>query len=398
MGTRGDIVPFLGLARKFVAMEADVTVCTNANWEELVINTGAKFLSIAPADPPQTGRDDFVFFRENVLPSFRKSFRFVERSVRSGKRPWLIYRNNMLGLECATHLYQLPNAKIVLQPSGVQSVDRPPWPWSGMARGPWRLVYRALLMPAFQLAGACGKYRRLTNAFRREVGLAPVPMRRAQASNELTLLMCPQWFAQPQADWPLRTVCVGFPDQYSSESDREIEAFIQMHGPPLVFTPGTGVTDVQAFSSLAREICRRLRRPGIFLSKYANGLTLTASDTFVHRSFVDLQWLCGRACLLVHHGGIGTTAQAFRAGIPQIILPGRFDQPDNAMRVAELGLGAVVLDNNTSCEAWTATAARLLSDQTMANRLRRVSAAVKEEQAIATAASLICNEAKRWAV
>ena len=42
---------------------------------------------------------------------------------------------------------------------------------------------------------------------------------------------------------------------------------------------------------------------------------------------------------VVHHGGIGTTAQALATGTPQLILPLGFDQKDNAVRVKRLGAG-----------------------------------------------------------
>jgi UDP:flavonoid glycosyltransferase YjiC (YdhE family) len=41
----------------------------------------------------------------------------------------------------------------------------------------------------------------------------------------------------------------------------------------------------------------------------------------------------------VHHGGVGTAAQAFAAGIPQLAVPLADDQPDNAARIERLGAG-----------------------------------------------------------
>ena len=46
---------------------------------------------------------------------------------------------------------------------------------------------------------------------------------------------------------------------------------------------------------------------------------------------------------IVHQGGVGTTAQALRAGVPQLIVPATADQPDNAARVARLGVGRTLL-------------------------------------------------------
>jgi hypothetical protein len=41
---------------------------------------------------------------------------------------------------------------------------------------------------------------------------------------------------------------------------------------------------------------------------------------------------------IIHHGGIGTCAQALAAGIPQLILGIGADRPDNAFRLQHLGV------------------------------------------------------------
>lgn len=42
---------------------------------------------------------------------------------------------------------------------------------------------------------------------------------------------------------------------------------------------------------------------------------------------------------VIHHGGIGTIAQALAAGTPQLMVPFAHDQPDNVSRVEKLGAG-----------------------------------------------------------
>lgn len=49
-----------------------------------------------------------------------------------------------------------------------------------------------------------------------------------------------------------------------------------------------------------------------------------------------------RAGVVVHHGGIGTTARAMLAGIPQLVEPHGNDQFYNARQVVALGAGAAV--------------------------------------------------------
>ncbi len=49
------------------------------------------------------------------------------------------------------------------------------------------------------------------------------------------------------------------------------------------------------------------------------------------------------AAALVHHGGIGTTAQGLAAGLPQLVSPLAHDQFDNAARLQRLGVGRTLL-------------------------------------------------------
>ena len=58
-----------------------------------------------------------------------------------------------------------------------------------------------------------------------------------------------------------------------------------------------------------------------------------------HYPYIALQRLAPRAAAIIHHGGIGTAAQAVRAGIPQFLAPVFFDQFDNAARLETLGVG-----------------------------------------------------------
>ena len=48
-----------------------------------------------------------------------------------------------------------------------------------------------------------------------------------------------------------------------------------------------------------------------------------------------------RAAVNIHHGGIGTSAQALRAGLPQLVRPQAYDQFDNARRLIDLGVAPV---------------------------------------------------------
>jgi len=40
--------------------------------------------------------------------------------------------------------------------------------------------------------------------------------------------------------------------------------------------------------------------------------------------------------LVVHHGGVGTSAQCIAAGLPQVVVPSLYNQPDTAKRLERL--------------------------------------------------------------
>lgn len=391
LGTRGDILPFIMMGRELLRRGYVATILSNENWKDLVEDAGLDFHPIAAKDPPQCGRDDYAFFLENTLPSFTASYDYVLDRCARGTRPLLIYRCNMLGMESAAEKLGLAHVKVALQPSAIRSYERPPWPMTPLAQGRFKSVFKSLIVPAlYGLAELSRRYRKHTNAFRTARGLAPHRFAaRAQRSENATLVMAPTWFALPQSDWPENAHCIGFPFAAEAEVDTEIEAFIAQHGKPIVFTPGTGVQDTRAFFDNAQRACRDLNLPGIFLSAAMGPCPAEAGTPILRKPFADLNWLMPRACLLVHHGGIGTTAQALRAGVPQLILPGRFDQPDNAIRVASMGLGAALMKDSGTPDLWPSIMRQLLESSWMGERLAKASAWINRENAAQKAVTVI---------
>lgn len=96
-----------------------------------------------------------------------------------------------------------------------------------------------------------------------------------------------------------------------------------------------------------------------------------------------------QASLLVHHGGIGTTARALQAGVPQIISPLAYDQPDNGERVVELGVGKVLERPQLTGENLAGLCRRLWDDPNVRAQLARRARSMEENDALARAADAI---------
>jgi rhamnosyltransferase subunit B len=140
-----------------------------------------------------------------------------------------------------------------------------------------------------------------------------------------------------------------FSDEVAHRTDPEaLQTFLAGGSRPIVFTAGTAARREQDFFAAAAEACERLSIRAIFLSASADQLPPRLPDTVLHSTYAPLGRLLPRAAGIVHHGGIGTCAQALRAGIFQLIKPVAFDQFDNAERLDALGVSRTLAGGQTS--------------------------------------------------
>ncbi len=254
------------------------------------------------------------------------------------------------------------------------------------------------------------------NEFRAEAGIGPLYMpykrllRRLTGRSSLALriearmLLVPQWFAEPLGWMARRRVrCLGFPQLDESQQHRpgsEVEKFIDTHGAPVVFAPGTGVQAIDDFCQPIAAACEAMGAPGILLSKHGREafarMPRVGKQPLLHVEFVDdLAWLLARARVLVHTGGIGTIAQAIRAGVVQIIHPLANDQPRNGLRLVMNGLGGLLFP-----DAWTgpeiaATCQQLATSEMHVQYRRHFAELARSEDGAATAADLMAQLALR---
>jgi len=92
-----------------------------------------------------------------------------------------------------------------------------------------------------------------------------------------------------------------------------------------------------------------------------------------------------RASLVVHQGGVGTTAQCLRAGRPMLIMPYSHDQPDNARRMRRIGVARVI--QRVSYKPWRVArlVRAMLATRKYDERARGVAEEVARENGVKTA-------------
>ncbi len=99
--------------------------------------------------------------------------------------------------------------------------------------------------------------------------------------------------------------------------------------------------------------------------------------------------LFGYVRATVHHGGAGTTAASIRACIPTTLCPFFGDQPFWARRIVDLGVGPAPLDRKTLDIDQFAAALRAMDDPGMMERARSLGSSLLAEDGIGTAADFL---------
>ena len=110
---------------------------------------------------------------------------------------------------------------------------------------------------------------------------------------------------------------------------------------------------------------------------------------FEVRNRAPHQLLFPRAAAVVHQGGAGTLAQAVRAGRPMVVVPHAHDQPDNAFRMARLGVARIVRPRSYRAPRVAHELERLLGEENYRARAAEVAATVRSEGGAASAAAAI---------
>jgi rhamnosyltransferase subunit B len=215
---------------------------------------------------------------------------------------------------------------------------------------------------------------RETQRVRTLAGLPERPASPESVQPALSICLWPSWFSSPQKDWPRDTRVAGFPFYPKPPVGRRppAEEDPARSARPIVFMRGSAASHQTPFFSEAIRCCALLGRPGVLLTPHA-GIPAPLPPGVSHVAFAPLGELFGRAAAVVHHGGIGTMAYAFAAGIPQIVVPIVGDQFDLGYRMERLGVGSMVTQDPPSARRLARELDRLCSSPRVRRRCEELS-------------------------
>ena len=362
IGTFGDINPLIAIALE-LKRRGHTPVMAVANlYRPKIEPLGLEFRALRPdIDPKDTHLIAMIYdvkkgtetgLREFLLPVLRQTYDdLLDAATKPARADLLLLGELNYAGPIVAEMTGIPWASYVLAPFSFFSAYDPPVlpPYPRLSRADKapgmghamrrlaRFVTREWPEPIYEL--------------RRELGLARGrnPIFEAKHSPQLVLALFSRVLGIEQKDWPEHTLITGFcfydADAGKSELPAELEEFLHAGEAPIVFTLGTAA--VLAAGDFYEQSARAAMKLGVRAvlligDDPRNRPASALPERICVAKYAPYSKLFPRASLVVHQGGVGTTAQCLRAGRPMLIMPYSHDQPDNARRMRRLGVARVI--------------------------------------------------------
>jgi UDP:flavonoid glycosyltransferase YjiC (YdhE family) len=264
----------------------------------------------------------------------------------------------LLGVLKVNHLQTIVINPAPLTPTGAfASAAVPPIPaWFPFPAMHNRLSYTFVQRLQWWLLG--GPRRQLNQT---HLGLPNSTFQEFQATLAATptlTVVSPHVVRRP-ADWDEHQQITGylFDDDPAWTPPPALSAFLAAGEPPVYIGFGS-MPDRQpaATTRLCIDAVQKTGKRAVMLTGWA-GLGAEDVPENIHLlQYAPHSWLFPQMAAVVHHGGAGTTAAGFRAGVPTIIVPHNADQPYWGRLARELGVGTDPIPRGRLTAAKLATA------------------------------------------
>ncbi|ROO51973.1 sterol 3beta-glucosyltransferase [Micromonospora sp. Llam0] len=413
LGTRGDVQPFVALARELQSRGHQAVLAAPERFADLVTGHGVAFARVD--DGPLRVLDSSRTVADAAAGGVRAKFALMRRMRAMVTAVlddcWQVASTGAgAGADLIVHNGQIMAGQHIAEKLGVPSVMALPtpvyvptrqFPWPGqqlskrLPAGLNRLTYAGMKAVTVM-------FGRTVDQWRTGLGL-PLrrgrhdPLRRADGTPAPVLhAVSPAVLPRP-TDWPPTARVTGywFVDAATDATravPEPVAAALDHGDEPVVFVSFGSMAGPDPVAT-TQEVVQALRLAGVrgVLATGWGGLqeTPSAGDVFVAGDLPH-HVVFPRMAAIVHHGGAGTTAAAIRAGRPQIICPFVADQPFWGRRMQQLGVAPEPIDQrNLTAHGLAAAIRQALDDPAMIAAARRLGEQVRAEKGVVVAVDLL---------
>jgi rhamnosyltransferase subunit B len=401
IGSLGDLHPKIALGLELRQRGHEVVFATHQEYQAKIAALGFEFHRMRPDnlalnDPAEMARmmdlneGQKYVLNQWVVPALRDTY--ADLLAVAQNADLIINGEGVFAARLVAETLGIPWVLNILQPMAVLSAHDP----SVIPGLP--AIFRLPGLNALALHGIRPLAKVLSKSwvkpileFRQELGLPDLvgnPLIDDKYSPRLVLGMFSSLLATPQSDWPDQLIQTGFAFYDGAATlSPELEQFLDAGEPPIVFTLGSAaVMSPGQFYQESIQAAQALNRRAVLLIG-KNTPPTGLSDRMIAVNYAPHSQVFPRASAIVHQGGIGTTAQALRAGRPTVIMPYSHDQPDNAARVARLGTSRTLARQSYTAKSVAHQLRLLLANPQYATKALEVGDRIRSEDG----AKLACD-------
>jgi UDP:flavonoid glycosyltransferase YjiC (YdhE family) len=398
LGTAGDVHPFLAIGRHLAGRGHDVELLSCPAYAPLAAAAGIAFTGVGGASDLDTTLGHHyvwhpvngfgVMWRHLARPAMADTYRRIEAVFRA--RPCvLVYSpflmpaariaNEKLGVKAISAYTAPAMIRNHYPPVSIAHWQLPRWTPRAVCKQAWELLDRRKMQPLALPA---------VEAMRASLGLAPLEQSIFGEwihAPERGITLFPRWFAAATPDWPGQILQTGFPlfdGDAGAGLSPATEGFLSSGTPPLVFTAGSAMRQAGDFFRAAVAASGALGERALLMSDAADQVPEGLPASVRHTRYEPFSLLLPRSRAFIHHGGIGSSAQALRAGVPQLVVPHAYDQFDNARRLEQLGVARILGRNAAGPRALQRKLRALLHTSAVASACARVAARFSGDEAM----------------
>lgn len=400
-GSRGDFQPYIALAQELQKLGKTVRITAGTNFKKVINNYGIDIYPLsmdyqsADIDPKLIQEAQSSDNPLKMLLTFNKMKKYAVRLTEE-------MFNACKGSELIIYHPGCSIGYFAGEKLGIPSMLAAPFPMHrtkevsslisyGKTKMPKSLSYD-LLQGMLWMAGKTG----IVAFFKKEFGNIPRPLSSPFEKidqNHLAIISCSNYVFPRPKDWDSNIHQYGYwfvKEKADFVPSDELTDFLARGEKPVYIGFGS-VFDSRQKDQTVRIIIEALNKTGKrgIISGMGNIDNLPTHLIAINN--VPHSWLFDYVSVVVHHGGAGTTAAGFEAGIPSIIIPFSNDQFAWAHRAFDLGVGSRPIYRKKLTADKLAAAIQFVQDEKIIQNAKRLREKITSENGARDCAKVIID-------
>ena len=330
MGTRGDVQPYIYLAKALNKNGHDTTIGSHPCWRKLVEDAGVNFAPIGPDIDIELETSIIRGKNSNAVISLLKTMNFVFKIIENSSgeiyetckgNDLIIVSHSQMGAAEAEAL-KIPAVNVTLQTEMIPRKLKEP--------GFGEKMFNFFVSP------------KITKPYNKIRKLYKLPMLKNSSeliSGRINLIPISKYVIERNEYWEDKNILTGYwYEDAAYEPPAELAAFLAKGEKPLILALGAMSFEDKADKAKLDMFVNAFKKTG--KRAIIQGFQKTIKDyelpdTMIACGSIPHSWLFKQGYAVIHHCGFGTASAAMIYGIPSIPVPFILDQTGFAMQLEQ---------------------------------------------------------------